>query len=158
MRALIQRVHHCSVRIHGVEHSSIGKGILILLAVKNDDTESDAKYLAERCAALRIFDDSDGKLNLSVCDIQGSAMVVSQFTLYGDTRKGNRPSYGQAAPAEIAERLYEYFNHRLRDFLGNEKLSTGVFRAMMDVELVNDGPVTVMVESKSSTQDNFPSA
>ncbi|MFH0992241.1 MAG: D-aminoacyl-tRNA deacylase [bacterium] len=148
MRALIQRVSKCSVRINEGPHSAIGRGILILLGVKNGDTEHDAEYLAARCAALRIFEDDQGKMNLSIQDIQGAAMVVSQFTLYGDTRKGNRPNYTDAAPPDLAERLYEEFIRRLVLFLGQERVSSGVFRAMMDIELVNAGPVTVMIESK----------
>jgi D-tyrosyl-tRNA(Tyr) deacylase len=123
--------------------------MLILLGVKQSDDEADAQYLADRCAALRIFDDEEGKMNLSVKDVGGEAMVVSQFTLYGDTRKGNRPSYSEAAPPELAERLYESFVRHLRASLGHTKVATGVFRAMMDVELVNDGPVTVAIESKN---------
>jgi len=150
MRALIQRVRRCSVTIGGVEHSSIGSGMLILLGVKQQDTEEDSAYLAERCAALRIFEDSQGKMNLSVRDVAGAVMVVSQFTLYGDTTRGNRPSYSSAAPPELAEKLYESFVSHLRTLLGPEKVAVGVFRAMMDVELVNDGPVTVTVESKTT--------
>ena len=150
MKALIQRVRRCSVTIDGVEHSSIGQGLLILLGVRQGDKEEDALYLAERCAALRIFDDPQGKMNLSVRDVAAAAMIVSQFTLYGDTTRGNRPSYSTAAPPESAESLYESFVGHLRSLLGKDKVATGVFRAMMDVELVNDGPVTVMVESKST--------
>ena len=148
MKALIQRVRRCSVTIDGIERSSIGHGMLILLGVKQDDKEEDSTYLAERCAALRIFEDPQGKMNLSVRDVEGAAMVVSQFTLYGDTRRGNRPSYSTAAPPELAERLYESFVSHLRTLIGDKNVASGVFRAMMDVELVNDGPVTVMVESK----------
>ena len=150
MKALIQRVRRCSVTIAGVEHNSIGHGMLIFLAVKQEDKEEDAAYLAERCAALRIFEDSQGKMNLSVRDVDGAAMVVPQFTLYGDTTRGNRPSYSAAAHPEFAESLYESYVRHLGTLLGDEKVATGVFRAMMDVELVNDGPVTVMVESKTS--------
>ena len=149
MRALIQRVRRCSVSIEGKLHSSIGSGMLILVGVKQTDQEPDAEYLADRCSALRIFEDPQGKMNLALNDVGGSTMVVSQFTLYGDTRKGNRPSYSEAAPPEQAEALYEHFVRRLKLSLGDEKVSTGVFRAMMDVELVNDGPVTVIVESKT---------
>ena len=151
MRALIQRVRRCSVTIDGRLHSSIGPGLLILLGVKNSDTEGDAKYLADRCGALRIFEDPEGKMNLSVKDVGGEALVVSQFTLYDDTRKGNRPSYSDAAPPAEAERLYELFVRYLKETLGDAKIATGVFRAMMDVELVNDGPVTVQIESKNSS-------
>ncbi len=149
MKALIQRVRRCSVSIEGILHSSIGSGMLILVGVKQTDQETDAEYLADRCSALRIFEDPQGKMNLALNDVGGSAMVVSQFTLYGDTRKGNRPSYSEAAPPEQAEALYEHFVRRLKLSLGGEKVATGVFRAMMDVELVNDGPVTVIVESKT---------
>jgi D-tyrosyl-tRNA(Tyr) deacylase len=148
MRALIQRVKRSTVSIDGKPHSTIGPGMLILLGVKLTDGEHDADYLADRCAALRIFEDSEGKMNLSVTETGGSVMVVSQFTLYADTRKGNRPSYSDAAGPELAERLYNRFVDRLSAILGQERIGTGVFRAMMDVELVNDGPVTVTVESK----------
>ncbi|MGA9363393.1 MAG: D-aminoacyl-tRNA deacylase [Bacteroidota bacterium] len=151
MRALIQRVKKCQVHIDGKLFSGIGQGMLILLGVKKGDSEEDAHYLADRCAALRIFEDQREKMNLSVKDIGGSAMVVSQFTLYADTRRGNRPGFTDAAPPEIAEGLYEKFVQRLRGSLGESKVSSGVFRAMMDVELVNYGPVTVMIESKSDT-------
>lgn len=135
--------------MNGSLHSSIGPGMLIFLGVKQTDSLAEAQSLAERCASLRIFDDASGKKNLSVRDVQGSAMVVSQFTLYGDTRKGNRPSYTDAAPPEMAERLYEEFVQQLRRQIGADRVATGVFRAMMDVELVNDGPVTVLLESKN---------
>lgn len=148
MKVLVQRVRRCSVTLGGVEHSSIGPGMLILLGVNKADQEKDSFYLAERCAALRIFEDPEGKMNFSVRDVAGAAMVVSQFTLYGDTSRGNRPSYSSAAPPELAEPLYESFVSHLKALLGSDKVATGVFRAMMDVELVNDGPVTVMVESK----------
>jgi D-tyrosyl-tRNA(Tyr) deacylase len=150
MRALIQRVSRCSVSVGGTVRSSIGPGMLILLGVKAGDGLEDASSLADRCAALRIFEDPDGKMNLSVIDVGGSAMVVSQFTLYGDTIRGNRPSFTEAAAPALAESLYEDFARRLRILLGEERVATGVFRAMMDVELVNDGPVTVMVESRGT--------
>jgi D-tyrosyl-tRNA(Tyr) deacylase len=149
MRALVQRVKKCQVHIDGELFSAIGPGMLIFLGVRRSDTVEDARYLADRVAALRIFEDQQEKMNLSVKDTGGSAMVVSQFTLYADTRRGNRPGFTDAAPPEIAEDLYERFVQRLRGNLGESKVSTGVFRAMMDVELVNDGPVTVMIESKS---------
>ncbi|HEY6953345.1 MAG TPA: D-aminoacyl-tRNA deacylase [Bacteroidota bacterium] len=148
MRALIQRVRRTSVSIDGRLHSSIGKGMLVFLGVRQNDIEADAVFVAEKCASLRIFDDTEGKMNLSVRDVNGEVMVVSQFTLYGDTRRGNRPSYSDAAPPEVAESLYEKFLTELRRLVGNESVRSGVFRAMMDVELLNDGPVTVMVESK----------
>ena len=148
MRALIQRVKRCAVFIDGKLNSSIGMGMLVFLGVKNNDTEHDAEYLAERCASLRIFNDDNGKMNLSINDVSGEAMVVSQFTLYGDTRKGNRPGYTDAATQKVAEALYDHFTAHLRRMLGEKRVATGIFRAMMDVELVNDGPVTLMVESK----------
>ncbi len=148
MRALIQRVKRSSVIIDGKEHCSIRRGLLILLGVRNTDQEDDAIATAEKCAHLRIFDDSDGKMNLSVRDVTGDVMVVSQFTLYGDTRRGNRPSFSDAAPAALAEALYEKFIDEMRKWVGSGKVASGVFRAAMEVELVNDGPVTVTVESK----------
>lgn len=148
MRALVQRVKHCSVVIDGRMQSSIGEGMLILIGVHNNDAATDAEYLAERCTALRMFEDADGKMNLSIRDVNGEAMVVSQFTLYGDTRKGNRPSYSEAAPSQVAEALYDRFIDCLRKLLGPQKIRSGVFGAMMDVELVNAGPVTLLIESK----------
>jgi D-tyrosyl-tRNA(Tyr) deacylase len=149
MRALVQRVKQCSVTIDGTMHSSIGTGLLIFLGIKNGDTESAAEYLAERCCSLRIFEDEAGKMNLSVLDRKGEAMVVSQFTLYGDTRKGNRPSYTDAAPPLIAESLYLHFINHMQKIIGEQHVASGKFRAMMDITLVNDGPVTLMVESKN---------
>jgi D-tyrosyl-tRNA(Tyr) deacylase len=151
MRVLVQRVKKCEVRIDGKSHSAIGPGMLIFLGVRKGDAEEDARHLADRCAALRIFEDEQQKMNLSVKDIGGSAMVVSQFTLYADTKRGNRPGFTDAAPPDIAENLYEKFVRHLRDTLGESKVATGVFRAMMEVELINDGPVTVMIESKSDS-------
>jgi D-tyrosyl-tRNA(Tyr) deacylase len=139
------------VVIDGKLHSSIERGILILLGIRNCDRECDAEYLAERCSALRIFEDEAGKMNLSVNDVRGEAMVVSQFTLYGDTHKGNRPSYTDAAPPQIAEVLYNDFIIYLQKILGEKRVAAGVFRTMMNVELVNDGPVTLMLESKNQS-------
>ena len=149
MRALVQRVKRCSVTIEGKLHSSIQNGILILLGIKNGDTEADADALAERCVSLRIFDDEAGKMNLSIKERKGGVMVVSQFTLYGDTRKGNRPSYTDAAPSHSAEALYHRFLNHIQSQLEGQQVASGVFRAMMDVELINDGPVTLMIESKN---------
>jgi len=149
MRAVVQRVKRCSVSIDGTIHSSIRTGILIFLGIKNGDTESAAEYLAERCCSLRIFEDETGKMNFSVLDVKGEAMVVSQFTLYGDTRKGNRPSYTDAAPPLIAEALYDHFISHMQKINGDRFVASGVFRAMMDIALVNDGPVTLMLESKN---------
>ncbi len=148
MKAVVQRVTKCAVFIRGQVNARIDSGILILLGVHEQDVERDANSLADKCAALRIFDDGTGKMNLSVKDIGGSAMVVSQFTLCGDTTKGNRPNYMQAAKPELAERLYECFVDRLRNLMGSEKVATGVFREMMSVELVNDGPVTIIIDTR----------
>ncbi len=148
MKAVIQRVKRSSVTIGGELFSSIGTGMLVLLGVHQDDRDNDADFLAEKCSALRIFDDGNGKMNLSVKDTGGAVLVVSQFTLYGDTRKGNRPNYMEAARPELAETLYDRFVLRLRDLLGKDNVATGIFREMMDVELVNDGPVTIIMTSK----------
>lgn len=148
MRALIQRVKKASVSVEGSLHGKIEKGLVIFLGIKQGDTEEAALYLAQRCANLRIFGDEHGNMNLSVKDVGGSALVISQFTLYADTHKGNRPSFAGAAPAQQAEPLYEKFVDSLKLELGEDSVCTGVFRAMMDVCLVNDGPVTVTVESK----------
>lgn len=148
MKAIIQRVTRAQVTIDGTLHSAIGPGLLLLLGIKTGDTEKDAAYLAEKCASLRIFEDENEKMNLSLRDTGGSMLVISQFTLYGDTRKGNRPSFIEAAPPAEAEPLYNIFLDCCRTLLGAEKIQSGVFRAMMDVELVNSGPVTITVESK----------
>ena len=150
MRSLIQRVTQCSVYINGNTHSSIKSGMLVFLGVKHGDTDEDARYLAHRCASLRIFDDADGKMNLAVQDVNGEVLVVSQFTLYGDTRYGNRPSYTEAASPVVAEECYGQFIEHLQSILGKNRVQSGVFRAMMDVQLVNDGPVTILIESKES--------
>ena len=147
MKALIQRVSRGRVTVEGAEVGVIGKGYVVLLGVKTGDGEADAKYLAEKTAGLRVFPDLQDKMNLSVMDVEGSVLVISQFTLYADTRKGNRPSFiGAALPAE-AERLYDVYVGHLRRILGSERVATGVFRASMAVELVNDGPVTIELTS-----------
>jgi D-tyrosyl-tRNA(Tyr) deacylase len=152
MRALLQRVKECSVEIDGKAYSAISGGLLIFLALGKNDTEQDADHLAERCSALRIFDDGAGKMNLSLLDKGGSAMIVSQFTLYADTRKGNRPGYSDAAAPDLAEKLYDRFCEQMRIRVGNKRVATGKFRALMDVKLVNDGPVTLMLERSKSSQ------
>lgn len=148
MRALIQRVSSARVTVSDEIVGQIEHGMLILLGVKSGDTEIEVNYVAEKCSGLRIFEDAEEKMNLSVQDVRGSVLVVSQFTLYGDTRKGNRPSFIEAAPPAVAEPLYEKFVAHLKALLGTEKVKTGMFGKMMEVSLVNDGPVTVIVESK----------
>ncbi len=145
MRAVIQRVSRASVTVEGETVGSIGKGLLVLLGVAVTDGEKDADYLVEKTLNLRIFDDSDGKMNLSVIEAEGGLLVVSQFTLLADSRKGRRPSYTDAARPEDANRLYEYFVSRAGRSVAN--IATGRFQAMMDVELVNDGPVTILLDS-----------
>jgi D-aminoacyl-tRNA deacylase len=156
MRALIQRVERASVSVNENIVGAIGKGYLILLGVKEDDLREDAEYLAQRVSALRIFGDDDGKMNLALGDVSGSVLVVSQFTLHADTRKGNRPSYIRAASPQLAEELYLIFVERLRVLVGEDRVATGQFRTMMKVELVNDGPVTVMLYSKSEYESDQP--
>jgi D-tyrosyl-tRNA(Tyr) deacylase len=146
MRAVIQRVTRASVTIDGEIVGEIGNGLVVLLGIARDDTRQDADYLAPKIIALRIFNDADGRMNLSVKDIDGGLLVVSQFTLYGDVRRGLRPSWSDAAPPEIAEPLYDYFVESSRKLLG--RVETGSFRKMMQVELVNDGPVTILLDSR----------
>ncbi len=146
MRAIIQRVKEAKVDVDGQTVGQIGEGVLVLLGAGKQDTSADADYLVDKILALRIFEDGDGKMNLSVTDTGGSLLVVSQFTLYGDCRKGRRPSFDKAAPPEVAEALYEEFVSKLRARGAN--VETGRFRAMMDVHLVNWGPVTLMLDSK----------
>jgi D-tyrosyl-tRNA(Tyr) deacylase len=141
VRALVQRVSRASVTVDGERVSEIGPGLLVLLGIRKGDTEDQADKLARKLLALRIFEDADGRMNRSVTDIQGQILCVSQFTLYGDARKGNRPSFVDAAPPEEAEPLYERVKAALHDAQG------GRFGAHMEVELVNDGPVTLVVEN-----------
>ena len=145
MRCVIQRVSRAKVSVDGETVGEIGTGILILLGVSRDDSEKEAVYILEKTLNLRIFEDSDGKMNLSLLDITGDLLVVSQFTLYGDTRKGRRPSFIEAAAPEKANFLYEFFVAEARKQI--KKVETGRFQAMMDVELVNDGPVTILLDS-----------
>jgi D-tyrosyl-tRNA(Tyr) deacylase len=146
MRAVVQRVSRAGVSVNGKRTVSIGSGLLVLLGVGQDDTETDAFYLAEKVAHLRVFPDEHGKMNRSVLEVGGELLVVSQFTLYGDCRKGRRPSYCQAANPETAQRLYRSFVSRCKK--SGLSVGEGVFRAMMDVELVNDGPVTLLIDSR----------
>ncbi len=145
MRAVIQRVSRAKVSVEVETVGEIGKGILILLGVSRDDTEKDALYLLEKTLNLRIFEDAAGKMNLSLIDVKGELLVVSQFTLYADVRKGRRPSFIEAAAPEKANLLYEFFVAEAVKQI--EKVATGRFQAMMDVELVNDGPVTILLDS-----------
>jgi D-tyrosyl-tRNA(Tyr) deacylase len=145
MKAVLQRVSRASVTVAGEVVGQIGRGILVLLGVESDDTDDDARQLADKAIALRIFDDADGKMNLSLEEIGGSLLIVSQFTLLGDCRKGRRPSFMGAAPPELAERLYNTFIGAAGS--RGIPIATGRFRAMMDVELVNDGPVTLILDS-----------
>ena len=146
MRAVVQRVTRANVTIDGETVGDIGNGLVILLGIARDDTRQDADYLVPKIIALRIFDDADGRMNVSVKDIDGGLLVVSQFTLYGDVRRGLRPSWSDAAPPEIAEPLYDYFVESSRKLLG--RVETGSFRKMMQVELVNDGPATILLDSR----------
>lgn len=148
MRAVVQRVSRARVEVGDEITGEIGRGLLVLLGVSQQDTETDADYLLEKILNLRIFEDAEDKMNLSLTDIRGDLLVVSQFTLYGDTRRGRRPSFIQAAPPAVAKKLYEYFVGKAR--VSNLKVSTGQFQAMMEVELVNDGPVTIIIDSEKT--------
>lgn len=147
MRIIIQRVTRASVTIDGAIHSSIGCGLMVLVGVEHGDTTDDALWLADKTAALRIFNDENGVMNLSVKDIGGELLAVSQFTLTASTRKGNRPSYIRAAGHDLAIPLYETYCRRAEQLL-EKKVQQGVFGVNMQVELVNDGPVTIMIDSK----------
>ena len=146
MRAVVQRVTQARVEVGGQTVGDIHAGLLVLLGVSSDDSHEDAEYLVEKIAHLRIFTDEEGKMNRSVIETGGAVLVVSQFTLYGDVRRGRRPSYSDAAPPELANNLYEYFVEQLS--LSGLKVATGVFQAMMKVSLTNDGPVTILIDSR----------
>lgn len=146
MRAVVQRVSRASVTVDGEITGTIDTGLMVLLGVSTRDKEKDADYLVDKTLNLRVFEDADGKMNLSLLDSGGGLLIVSQFTLYGDTRRGRRPSYIDAAGPDEANRLYEYFVAECRKRI--EKVETGRFQAMMDVELVNDGPVTILIDSE----------
>ena len=145
MRAVIQRVSRAKVTVNGETTGEIGNGLLVLLGVATGDTDADADYLAEKIVGLRIFEDQNGKMNLSVADTAGALLVVSQFTLYGDVRRGKRPSFDAAAPPQQARQLYEYFVEKIR--AAGLTCETGRFQEMMQVELVNEGPVTILLDS-----------
>ena len=148
MRAVVQRVSRASVTVDGEIAGKIGRGLLVLLGVARTDTPESASYLAEKVANLRIFSDNEGRMNLSMLDAAGAALVVSQFTLYGDTRGGRRPSYIQAAAPEQANHLYQEFVRSMRSL--GVKVETGVFQAHMQVDLLNDGPVTILLDSEKT--------
>jgi D-tyrosyl-tRNA(Tyr) deacylase len=148
MRAVVQRVTHARVIIADEAVAEIGQGLVVLLGVARDDTEKDAEYLVGKVGSLRVFDDAEGRMNLSVKDVSGALLVVSQFTLYGDVRRGSRPSWIEAAGPEVAEPLYELFVARSKADIG--EVATGRFRSMMQVELVNDGPVTILLDSRKA--------
>ena len=145
MRAVVQRVDSAAVEVEGAMVGSVGKGLLVLLGVEKEDTDRDLEYLLDKVAGLRIFEDEQEKMNLSVADVGGGLLVVSQFTLYGDCRKGRRPSFVAAAPPEKAERMYEQFVELARG--QGVEVETGRFRAEMKVSLTNDGPVTIWIDS-----------
>lgn len=145
MRAVVQRVGRAQVTVNGEITGQIGPGLLVLLGVGRDDTEADATYLAEKIAGLRVFEDDQGKMNRSVQDVGGGVLAVSQFTLYGDVRRGKRPSFDAAAPPEKGRQLYEFFVNQIR--AAGLRCETGRFQQMMKVELVNEGPVTILLDS-----------
>lgn len=148
MRAVIQRVSQAQVTVAGQVVGAVGVGFLVLLGVGVGDTEADADYLADKVAHLRVFEDAEGKMNLALGDVRGGALVISQFTLYGDVRKGRRPGFSDAAPPVEANRLYEYFCTKLAAH--HIPVARGVFQATMSVSLVNEGPVTLLLDSKKT--------
>ena len=148
MRAVVQRVSRAAVRVNAETVGKIEKGLVVLLGIAAGDTREAADYLTEKVASLRVFTDQEGKMNLAVGEVQGAVLAVSQFTLYGDVRRGRRPSYMRAAAPEEAEPLYEYFLKAMRG--RGFPVESGVFRAMMELELVNDGPVTILIDSERS--------
>ena len=148
MRAVVQRVRRASVQVDGEFTGEIALGLMVLLGVGHEDTEADADYLADKVTGLRIFEDEAGKMNLSAAEVRGAVLAVSQFTLFGDVRRGKRPSFDAAARPERARELYEYFVERVRAL--GLRCETGRFQAMMEVELVNSGPVTILLDSKKA--------
>ena len=147
MRVVVQKVTEAAVRVDQKEVSSIGKGLLILLGIEDADTDEDIDWLVKKIVQLRIFNDENGVMNLSVLDTNGDVLIVSQFTLHGDIKKGNRPSYIRASKPDFAIPMYEKFVRKTEEVLG-KKAGTGIFGAMMDVSLVNEGPVTLIIDSK----------
>ncbi len=146
MRAVVQRVHRASVSVDGKLVGAIGKGLLVFVGVGSRDTEADLEWMCEKILNLRIFEDEQGKMNLSVLDVDGELLVISQFTLYGDCRKGRRPSFSEAASPELGKGFYEAFLSKLK--AKTKKVEQGIFGAHMEVELVNDGPVTLLLDSE----------
>ncbi len=149
MRAVLQRVDWAAVKVSGTQIARIGKGILALVGIARDDSRADLEWMANKIVGLRIFDDAEGKLNLSLADVGGELLIVSQFTLFGDCSKGRRPSYSDAAPPADAERLYQEFVEITRGFLHG--VQSGRFQAAMDVSLLNSGPVTLVVDTRKSS-------
>jgi len=156
MRIVLQRVRESKVVIDGKDYAAIGTGYVLLLGIRQGDAAGDAIFLADKCSALRVFEDGQGKMNLSLNDTGGSVLVVSQFTLYADAQRGNRPSFSLAARADVAQPLYDLFVERMRKALGEDRVQTGLFGAMMQVHLVNDGPVTVILESPGNAGEDSP--
>ena len=152
MKLVVQRVKHASVKVDGEIKGQIGKGFLVLLGVKKGDTRKDLEYCAKKLVGLRVFKDDEDKMNLSIMDIDGEFLIISQFTLYGDTKKGNRPSFVMAEDPIIANDMYEEFLEEVRKISG-KKVEKGVFGADMKVELLNDGPVTILIESPFSKEE-----
>jgi D-aminoacyl-tRNA deacylase len=149
LRALVQRVSEGGVLIENENYSAnIERGMVLLLGIKTGDTIDDVNYVADKCCNLRIFEDDNGKMNLSIRDITGEILIISQFTLYGDTKRGNRPGFTDAAKTDEAIPLYEEFVKRLKENVGEDKIKTGLFGAMMQVKIINEGPVTLIIESK----------
>jgi D-tyrosyl-tRNA(Tyr) deacylase len=146
MRAVLQRVTRASVKVEDKVIGEINAGLVVLLGIAQDDSEQDVEYLVEKITNIRLFDDAEGRMNLSVRDVGGGLLIVSQFTLYGDVRRGRRPSWSDAAQPSVAEPLYEHFVAAARREV--ERVATGSFRRMMQVELVNDGPVTILLDSR----------
>ncbi len=147
MRAVIQRVSHGSVKVGNNYFREIGNGMVVLVGVHKDDSEQDATKLAEKICNLRIFNDENEKLNLSIMDVGGELLIISQFTLYGDCKRGNRPSFTDSANAEKGNALYEIFVKECKKILGEERVKTGIFGAMMTIEIINEGPVTILVHT-----------
>ena len=149
MRVVVQRVSEGSVAVSEKKYEEkIGKGLVVLLGIKTGDSEKDVIFLADKCCNLRIFEDENDKMNLSVKDVSGEVLIISQFTLYGDAQKGNRPGFTDAARQEEAIPLYEKFIERIKENIGESKVKTGIFGAMMMVKIFNDGPVTIIIDSK----------